>query len=170
MSQITTNYGLISLKRGDFNPTTGAITNLVEIPVYRDTMNITETLPTATKHYRAGKTSPIKIALQGGAEMATFKVPQTDTEMMALLLGGTEVVVSGKGTWNKAKGTPQEKIAALVATTLDGYVYTITRGSWRANKEFNASETNIYLINVEVEVTDTGIDAVSDVTWAEPAA
>ena len=163
------NYGLKSLKRGDFNPTTGEITNLVEVQVYRDTMNINETAPTKTKHYRAGKTSPVKIALQGGSEIASFQVLDTSVATMALLLGGTVTTVNSRSRWSKAKGTPSEKIAALVAETLDGSIYTITRGSWTAQKLFDLAEGKIAVFGVEVEATDTRIDTVSDVTWDDPA-
>lgn len=164
------NVGCKSVKMGDFNATTGAVSNLVALEVYRDTVQITEAEPTATKHYKVGSSSPIKINLMDGVETAAFSVVNTGTASFATLFGGTVATVDGKATWNRPKGHKQEIIKALVVETLDGAVYTIPRGSWRASKNLALTETGIALIPVIVEVTDTGLANIADVTWADPAA
>lgn len=165
----TYNVGLKKLQVGDFNPATGAITNLVEIEVYKDTMKITEEKPTKTKHFQAGKSSPRKIAIQGGSEMAAFSVMNTAAASLAQCLGGTVTTVDDRDKWIKPKGMAQEQIKALVAETLDGSIYTITRGSWSGVKNFDLSETGIALMEIEVEATDTGLPLIADVSWEDPA-
>lgn len=162
------NVGVKSAKVGDFNPTTGAITNLVEIEVYKDTMKITEEKPTKTKHYQAGKSSPRKIALQGGSETAAFSIMNTAAQSLKNSLGGTVVTLNARDKWVKEKGVAKEQIKALVVETLDGAIYTITRGSWSGVKNFDLSEGSIALMDIEVEATDTGIDAIPDVSWEDP--
>ncbi|RQO78112.1 hypothetical protein DBR40_09180 [Pedobacter sp. KBW01] len=162
------NVGVKSAKVGDFNPTTGAITNLVEVEVYKDTMKITEEKPTKTKHYQAGKSSPRKIALQGGSETAAFSVMNTAAASLKTCLGGEVVTLNGRDKWVKAKGVATEQIKALVVETLDGAIYTITRGSWSGVKNFDLSEGAIALMDIEIEATDTGIEAIPDVSWEDP--
>lgn len=164
------SVGLAKLELGDFNPTTGAITNLVEVEVYKDTLKITEEAPTKTKHYQAGKSSPRKIAYQGGSEMAAFSIMNVAAAALVVALGGTVTTLDGKTSWNKPKGVVGERIKALVATTLDGFVYTIPRGSISGKKNFDGSESSIFLTEIEVEVTDTGLPLIADVKWDEPVA
>jgi len=162
------NVGVKSAKVGDFNPQTGAITNLVEIEVYKDTMKITEEKPTKTKHYQAGKSSPRKIALQGGSETAAFSVMNTAAQSLKTCLGGTIVTLNARDKWVKDKGVAKEQIKALVVETLDGAIYTITRGSWSGVKNFDLSEGAIALMDIEIEATDTGLDEIADVSWEDP--
>lgn len=162
------NVGVKSAKVGDFNPTTGVITNLVEIEVYKDTLKITEEKPTKNKHFQAGKSSPRKISLQGGAETAAFSIMNTAAKSLQACLDGTIVTLNGRDKWVKAKGVVKEQIKALVVETLDGAIYTITRGSWSGVKNFDLSEGAIALMDIEVEATDTGLDAIADVSWEDP--
>ncbi len=166
MSKYT--IGTKSVKMGDFNPTDGTITNLVEIPVYKGTVQITEDPPTKTKHYKEGSSMPIKIGLSAGAEMCQFSVPDISADMLEMLNeGSTVTTVNSKKKWNKKKGTPSELIAALQVETLDGYIYTIVRGSWTVSRSMALSDTGIALSLVVVEATDTGLPLVSDVSWTE---
>lgn len=164
------NVGCKSVKMGDFNATTGAISNLVELEVYKDTVQITEAEPTPNKHYKVGSANPIKINLMDGVETAAFSIVNTGTASFARQFGGTIVTVDGKPVWNRPKGHKQELIKALVVETLDGAVYTITRGSWRSSRNLALTEAGIALIPTVVEVTDTGLANIADVTWADPAA
>lgn len=163
------NVGLKSLKIGDFDPATGAISNLVAVEVYKNTLKITEEKPTKTKHFQAGVNSPRKIAIQGGSEMAAFSIMNTAAASLAVALGGTVTTVNTRQRWAKPKGTPKERIKALVAESLDGAIYTIPRGSWTGVKNFDTDEGALYLMEIEVEVTDTGLDLIADVTWDDPA-
>lgn len=164
------SVGVKKASFGDFDPITGAVSNLVEVEVYKDTLKITEEPPTATKHFQSGKNMPRKISLQGGSEMAELSIMNASAAGMVIGLGGTVTTVDTKSVWNKPKGTPQERIKALVVETEDGFIYTITRGSVSGSKAIGGGDTNIALINIKVEATDTGLPAVADVTWAEPAA
>lgn len=162
------SVGVKKAQLGDFDPVTGAISNLVEVEVYKDTLTITEDAPTATKHFQSGKNSPRKITYVGGSEMAEFSIMNTSAASMALGVGGVATTVSGRGRWSKAKGTIKERIKALVVTSDDDFVYTITRGSTTGVKKIGGGDSNIALIQMKIEATDTGLDNVPDVTWDEP--
>lgn len=164
------NTGLRKLEVGDFNPATGAISNLVEIQVYKDTLKITETEPTQTKHYQAGKTAPKKIAITAGEETVKFSVMDTSADSLKACLDGDVVTLVGVKTWHKAKGAPTEKIKALVATTSDGAVITIPRGSWIGVKNFDMADAAIGLIDITVMPTDTGLPLISDFSVTDPEA
>lgn len=164
------NTGLKSLKVGDFNPATGAITNLVEVQVYKDTLKITETEPTQTKHYQAGKTAPKKIHYEAGEETVKFSVMDTSAASLLACLGGTVTTVNAVDTWNKAKGVQRERIKALVAETSDGALIKIPRGSWIGVKNFDMADAAIGLIDITVTPTDTGLEEISDFTVTDPSA
>jgi hypothetical protein len=161
------NVGLKKLELGTFDPVTGAASAWVELEVYRDTLTINEAPATETKHYRAGKADPVKVALQNGATMASFKVLDTNPDTIMMLLGGTVTTVNSKKIWKKDATQKSEIIKAMRATTNDGYAYTITRGSLRAAQDFNFAENSILLLDVVVEVTDPNIPNVPASTWAE---
>ena len=163
------NTGLKSLKVGDFNPTTGAISNLVEVQVYKDTLKITETEPTQTKHYQAGKTAPKKIHYENGEETVKFSVMDTSATSLLACLGGTITTVNTVDTWNKPKGVQKERIKALVAETSDGALIKIPRGSWIGVKNFDLADTAIGLIDITVTPTDTGLESIADFTVTDPS-
>ncbi|SUJ26542.1 Uncharacterised protein [Sphingobacterium spiritivorum] len=162
------NTGLKSLKVGDFNPADGAVSNLVEVAVYKDTLKITETEPTQTKHYQAGKTAPKKIHYEAGEETVKFSVMDTSADSLLACLGGTVTTVNSVKTWNKAKGVQKERIKALVAETSDGALIKIPRGSWIGVKNFDLADAAIGLIDITVTPTDTGIDNIPDFTVTDP--
>lgn len=164
------NTGLKSLKVGDFNPTTGAVTNLVEVQVYKDTLKITESEPAQTKHYQAGKSAPKKIHYENGEETIKFSVMDTSAESLLACLGGTVTTLNNVKTWNKPKGNFTERIKALVAETSDGALIKIPRGSWVGVKNFDLADTAIGLIDITVVPTDTGLDNIADFTVTDPTA
>lgn len=164
------NTGLKSLKVGDFNPTTGAISNLVEVQVYKDTLKITETEPAQTKHYQAGKTAPRKIHYENGEETVKFSIMDTSAESLLACLGGTLTEVDDVKTWNKPKGVQKERIKALVAETADGALIKIPRGSWVGIKNFDMADTAIGLLDITVTPTDTGLENVADFSITDPSA
>lgn len=164
------NTGLKSLKVGDFNPQTGAITNLVEVQVYKDTLKITESEPNQTKHYQAGKTAPKKIHYENGEETVKFSVMDTSAASLLACLGGTVTTLNTVDTWNKAKGLQKERIKALVAETSDGALIKIPRGSWIGVKNFDMADAAIGLIDITVTPTDTGLDEIADFSVTDPEA
>lgn len=164
------NTGLKKLEVGEFDPATGAITGLVEVQVYKDTLKITESESAQTKHYQAGKTAPKKIHYEAGEETVKFSIMDTSAASLLTSLGGTVTTVTGVSTWNKAKGVQRERIKALVATTSDGALIKIPRGSWVGVKNFDMADTAIGLIDITVTPTDTGLDAVADFSVTDPEA
>lgn len=164
------NVGLKSLKVGDFAPATGAISNLVEIEVYKDTMQYSEQSGTETKHYQAGKKSPKKIHKEPGEETLSFSVMDTAADSLQRSLNGTVTTVLGVKTWHQPKDSSAEVIKAIVAESLDGAVFTIPRGNWSGVKNFNGTETNIWLMDITVTPTDTGLEAVADFSLTDPPA
>jgi len=164
------NTGLKSLKVGDFNPTTGAVTNLVEVQVYKDTLKISETEPTQTKHYQAGKTAPKKIHYENGEETIKFSVMDTSADSLLACLGGTVTTVNTVKTWHKPKGIQKERIKALVAETSDGALITVPRGSWIGIKNFDLADASIGLLDITVTPTDTGLDEIADFSVTDPEA
>lgn len=163
------NVGLAKLEIGDYNATTGAATNFVELQVYKDTCTITEAKATKTPYFQAGKPAPVKIGLQTQPVVVMFSVMNTEASSLLQLFGGTVTTLNGVSTWNKPKGNQAEVIKILKATTLDGSVITVARGSLLAGKTFNLAENNIALIEVEVTETETGLPAVFNFTVSDPA-
>lgn len=164
------SVGLAKLELGDVSTTDGIISNWVEYPVYKDTAKIEEVAPTETKYYQAGKPHPVKVGLQGGGDKITLSIMDVSPATLAALQGGTVTTTNGVATWSKAAGQMKEKIKAVRATTLDGFVYVINRGSLRANRNFNLAENSIALLDIVVEATDTGFPAIAPATWTAPAA
>lgn len=162
------NTGLKSLKVGDFNPADGSISNLKEVEVYKDTLKITESEPTQTKHFQAGKSAPKKIHYENGEETVKFSVMDTSADSLQVCLGGTVTTLNSQKTWNKAKGLQKERIKALVAETGDGAIITIPRGSWTGIKNFDLAQTAIGLIDITVTPTDTGFDNIPDFSVTDP--
>lgn len=163
------NTGLQKLEVGDFNPIDGSISNLVEVQVYKDTLKITESEPTQTKHYQAGKTAPKKIHYENGEETIKFSVMDTSAASLLACLGGTVTAVNSVDTWNKPKGVQSERIKALKATTSDGAIITIPRGSWIGVKNFDLADSSIGLIDITVTPTDTGLVGVADFSVTDPS-
>lgn len=163
------NTGLKSLKVGDFDPVTGAISNLVEIEVYKNTLKITETEPTQTKHFQAGKASPKKVHRENSEVEIKFSVMNTSADSLHTCLGGTVTTVDDVKTWHQQKGIQKEKIKALVAETSDGALIKAPRGSWFGVKNFDLADTGIGLIDITVTPTDTGLDAIGDFTVTDPS-
>lgn len=164
---VKNSYGLAKLELGTYSTVDGTATNFVEYPVYKDTMVISEAEPTATKHFQAGKVHPIVVNLQGGEEVASFTIMDTQADTMATLLGGTVTTVGQVKTWKKATGQPTEIIKVLRATTLDGRVITISRGSLMAKKNLDLGDAKLAGIDVKVTVTETGFSGVAPMTITE---
>ena len=162
------NVGLKSLKVGDFDPATGAISNLVEIEVYKDTMQYSEQPGTQTKHFQAGKKAPKRIHTEPGEETLSFSIMNTAADSLLQCLGGTVTTVAGVKSWHKPKDSAGEVIKAIEAESLDGAIFKIPRGSWQGVKNFNGTETNIWLMDITVTPTDTGLPEVADFSLTDP--
>ena len=164
------NVGLAWLKVGDFNKATGAITNLVEVEVYKNTLAITETDGAETKHFQAGKSSPKKIHREAGEDTVAFQIMDTAAASLKNCLGGSTTAVNGRDTWHKAKGVQPEIIKALHGKSLDGTEFIIPRGSWKGKKNFNTDEGQIWLMDITVTPTDTGFAEIADFDILDPEA
>lgn len=164
------NTKVSKVEVGVFNAVDGTITGWTEIQAYKDTVKISESEPTATKHFQAGRPTPRKIVYTNGEETFKLSIMNTSAASLEAALGGTITTVATVDTWNKPKGITGEVIKALRITTGDGAVITVPRGSWVGVKNFDLGDTTIALIDITVTPTDTGFDLVPDVSITDPAA
>ena len=163
------NVGLKKFEIGTFNAVDGTTTGWTEIPVYKDTLKHTETAGNTTKHYQAGKTSPIKTHTEVGEESIAISIPMTDAATLLKVFGGTVTTVSSVDTWNKPKTFGAEVIKSVRYESLDGTKVLIPKASMVGVKNFDATETNIWLIDATFTPQDTGLPAVADVQITDPA-
>ena len=162
------NVGLLKFEIGTFDPSDGTVSDWEEIPVYKDTLRHPETAGTTTNHYQSGKKNPIKTHVGGGEENITISVPYTDPDTCHKLKGGTVTTVSGKKTWNQPKDMTGEVIKGVRYTSLDGTMVTIPKASMTTVKNFDGTETNIWLLDATFVPQDTGFPNVADVQITEP--
>lgn len=163
------NVGLKKFEIGTFDPSDGTTSDWVEIPSYKDTLRHTETAGNTTRHYQAGKATPIKTHTEVGEETIAISVPQTDAATLLKIFGGTVTTVEGIDTWNKPKTFGAEVIKSVRYESLDGTKVLIPKASMVGVKNFDGTETNIWLIDVTFTPQDTGLPAVADVQIADPA-
>ncbi|PSL06540.1 hypothetical protein [Cecembia rubra] len=162
-------YGAKKIEFGDFNPTTGATSNYVAIPVYRDSFVMTEPEPSVTPHFEQGKINPRVRRVSPAAIDVSFQLMETDPDALEMALGGTVTTVNTVKKWNAPKFRG-ERVKALRITVEDDSVIEIPAFSHYSRPNFEITEANINLIDVSGVVMDTGIDEVPDFSWTDPPA
>lgn len=163
------SFNLKKLEIGEFDPATGALVDPVEIAVYKNTLDLVETDETTTPIYQYGKKAP-KVILHSGdnVEEVTFNVMDTSAASKAFWLGGTVTTADGVSKYHKPKGLVPEKIVYMKATTEDGAVMYIPRGSAVAKKDFKARDNDIFIMPVKITPTDTGLPLIADFSMDDP--
>ncbi|MGV3705448.1 MAG: hypothetical protein ACO1NU_08720 [Arcticibacter sp.] len=161
------SYGCSKVEVGDFNPTTGEVTNLVPIKVYKDTVDIQEADPEEEEHYSSGNDDAELVITRPGKTTARFSVMKSDADTLKLCLDGTVTTLEGRKTWNKPDKR-SNKTKALVFTTEDGCVCTIPRGSWFGKQNANLAAGSIRLQDITVTPKATGIEGLASMAWTDP--
>ena len=166
---MSVTYGATKIEMGDFNPATGETSNYVEVPVYRDTFSMTEPDPAITEHFQQGRSSPRVRTVSPAAIEIVFQLMDTDPTNLLAALGGTITTVTDVDTWNAPKSR-SDRTKALKITVEDGSIIEVPAFLHYVKPNFQITEENINLIDVNGTIQDTGLPAVPDWTWTEPAA
>lgn len=151
----------------DVNPTTGALENGREVPVYGNTLKLEEPAANKTRHKQSGRRGSRKVINISDPEKVSFQIMDGDPDNAKEAVGGTVTTVGGKKTWHKPKINGQSQVVGFQALTVDGYLYTINKGDKTGRKSFDFSDTGIALFDVEIEEMETGFEDISNVTWAQ---
>lgn len=160
-------YGCLKVEVGDFNPTTGAITNWKEVDVYQNTIIMDEPEAQKTDHLKQGDPNP-KVTRYGAVSRTIAQsIMDTSAASKAEHLGGTVTTVDDVTTWNAPKKKVASKIRAWRYTLEDGSILTVPCGDTVSRLASSLNDTDIVTIPQIITIKSTGVENVSDIQWTD---